>query len=92
MSDYIKREDALKIVRYETEFDDDYNRCTYGIEGLPSADVEEEEVEVVHCKDCKWGWLYGSEGFCHNLEVGIYSVMAEDDFCSYGERKEEEDG
>ena len=24
MSDYIKREDALKVIRYETEYGDDY--------------------------------------------------------------------
>lgn len=41
MTDYIKREDALKIINYMTENYDDYCRCTNMINNLPSADVVE---------------------------------------------------
>lgn len=46
--------------------------------------LEEEStidaVEVVRCKDCK----YWNNGDCYRLELS-----RPDDFCSYGERKEE---
>ena len=41
MTDYIKREDALKIINDMTENEDDYRRCTNMINELPSADVRE---------------------------------------------------
>lgn len=47
------------------------------IEFAPTADV----VEVVRCKDCK----HWNKGDCYRLEMSM-----EDDFCSYGERKEVE--
>ena len=46
-----------------------------------------DAVPVVRCKDCKhWeGFAGGSEkGFCVDGDC----IMYEDDFCSYGERKE----
>ena len=59
------------------------------IEGL--ADI----VQVVRCKDCKhcrtasWG-----EKYCSRKQVdGVYSELSnlsDDDFCSYGERKDAE--
>lgn len=56
------------------------------IEKLPEADVE----EVVRCKDCKWFNLYEDEeykGDCAEL-VGLESCVYEDDFCSYGEKRQ----
>ena len=47
-------------------------------------------VEVVRCKDCKHFDAYEGEehkGDCGEL-VGLESCVYEDDFCSYGERKE----
>lgn len=43
---------------------------------MPTIDA----VEVVRCKDCK----YWNNGDCYRLELS-----RPDDFCSYGERKEE---
>lgn len=48
------------------------------IMGIPAADV----VEVVRCKDCKW----------HDSVDGPMrqcDITDDDDFCSYGERKED---
>ena len=56
------------------------------IDRMPTADV----VEVVRCKDCKHFDAYEGEehkGDCGEL-VGLESCVYEDDFCSYGERKE----
>lgn len=58
---------------------------------LPAADV----VEVVRCRDCK----HYDDGICqlHSEEPDQYGGgfnmdMLENDFCSYGERKEKNDG
>lgn len=56
--------------------------------------VFERFVDVVRCKDCKHWDCYGGEdshkGDCLELE-GLDCCMYEDDFCSYGERKKEDD-
>ena len=49
------------------------------IAGIPTADV----VEVVRCKDCEF--FSPKTDICRCHDTPIY----EDDFCSYGERKEE---
>lgn len=57
----------------------------FDIADMPTADV----VEVVRCKDCKHysadGWGYGN---CYRGSVE-YLRMADNGFCSYGERREE---
>ena len=51
-------------------------------------------VEVVRCKDCKYGNNHcDNQGFCTYCQIGIqdYPVRKQqDDFCSYGERREGE--
>ena len=49
---------------------------------LPTVDA----VEVVRCRDCK---RYSQSGLC-NLYINISLEMKPNDFCSYGERREEE--
>ena len=91
MSDYIKREDAIERLSYHAYFyqnDREFggeemlykDSALNEISELPSADV----VEVVRCKDCRH-WQDGGfssycicDGFTHS-----------DDYCSYGERKDE---
>lgn len=56
------------------------------IKQVPAADV----VEIVRCKNCKHFCPYEGEehkGDCAEL-VGLESCVYEDDFCSYGERKD----
>lgn len=67
------------------------------VEDQPTADV----VEVVRCKDCKYfmeyaneGKVEGADGDCfirmsYSLDHQFYAVKC-DDFCGYGERKENE--
>lgn len=50
------------------------------IEATPTADV----VEVVRCKDCKW--YVATKRKCKLDEI----LIAENDYCSYGERSEDE--
>ncbi len=62
-------------------------------ETIPAADV----VEVVRCKDCKYGDFYCGSILCGNAHAPWYNdefdaTMELDDFCSYGERKEGAEG
>ena len=93
MTDFIRREDIIKWIddslelcgsRYSTEqanmmelFRTVINDC------LPFADV----VEVVRCKECR-SYNRPRLGFC---EMHL-ARMHGDDFCSYGEKMEEDDG
>lgn len=61
-----------------------------------------KRVEVVRCKDCKhWdketGWCTEHSSFidergvfCHPWESANWKMFEDNDFCSYGERKENE--
>lgn len=55
------------------------------LESIPPADV----VPVVLCRDCKqYGgrpWENNETGICARTDSGV----GEDDFCSYGEKREE---
>lgn len=93
MTDYIKRTDAVKIAeKYGLANGSVLGRHTgladciaRDISGLPAADV----AEVVRCKDCEHlvNTTINANGFliCDISDKEI----APDDFCSYGERREE---
>ena len=56
------------------------------IEALPAADV----VPVVRCKDCKYAYI---NSFAVSSGEALCTLsgkpMQQDDFCSYGERRED---
>lgn len=93
MTDYIKRTDAVKIAeKYGLANGSVLGRHTgladciaRDISELPAADV----AEVVRCKDCEHlvNTTINANGFliCDISDMEI----APDDFCSYGERREE---
>ena len=92
MARYISIDDAIKIVTKAMEFGD-YNKLIAVSNALyeaPAADV----VEVVRCKDCKHYHRYTDRhnnepshwGKCTDISMDFDSM--ENDFCSYGERKE----
>lgn len=74
--EYIKREAALmKLMQ-----DGCSAKNLQSISDMPSADV----VPVVPCKDCKH-YRNHPDGLCY-----LHAVCVEpDDFCSYGEQREE---
>ena len=94
MSDYIKREDALRAFNgsCSTVDADDIlrhlHKSIYVIKNLPPADA----VEVVRCNECIHNVgirdnteFYDNDIVCDYWESdGLYST----DFCSYGERAE----
>lgn len=100
MIDYIMRLDALidVCIGCDEEFPNEPcepNDCKIkrALSGIPTADV----VEVVRCKDCKYyviHTLFGhTQGWCERLcdehDKSLAHGTEVNDYCSYGERKEE---
>ena len=90
MADYIRRDDALFALRKAERGGSmtaltRLERAYAEIREMPAADV----AEVVRCKDCEYlvNTTINANGFliCDISDMEI----AQDDFCSYGERMEE---
>lgn len=81
MSEYIKREDAMGLVDISTDTDADKQYFVEQVKALPS-------VKVVRCKDCKYRKkvLNCSYGEC----MYSASMVTDNDFCSNGEVKTNE--
>ena len=62
-----------------------YFDVVFDVEEMPTVDA----VEVVRCRECvgRSFWEEDHNGVPMCLLSGLY-VISEDDFCSYGERKE----
>jgi hypothetical protein len=96
MADYVNKEmflSSMGLVGDETKYgnrDAEHSNRSYGTwmgyEIMDSIDdsVEEDVVKVVQCKDCKF-WD-DDFNWCDRKCVR----MQENDFCSYGERKDNE--
>ncbi len=88
-SDYIKREDAKYVVQNELDAFDHVpwallKKINKDIDEIPTTDV----VEVVRCKDCKWFTAVNEAcGKC-TYRTRAFLYNENDDYCSYGERKE----
>lgn len=89
MAEYIDREALRKVLENwrDAHADvDDEQGCglledvIWEVDAQPAADV----VPVVRCKDCKYN--VGTKK-CLNPD-SFFAVPKDDDFCSYGERKE----
>ena len=69
------------------------NHDIYGFENCGNFMPAKDVIEVVRCKNCKHFCPYEGEehkGDCAEL-VGLESCVYEDDFCSYGERKDDDE-
>ena len=60
------------------------NQYCWQARQFPTADV----TEVVRCKDCKYLMFSDMYGECSQAHMRI---VRPDDFCNYGERKDEND-
>lgn len=89
MAEYIEREALRKVLESwrDAHADvDDEQGCglledvIWEVDAQPAADV----APVVRCKDCKYN--RGSKK-CLNPD-SFFAVPKDDDFCSYGERKD----
>lgn len=101
MSEYINRELAvqeLEVLRQEYEMHDDCDelvarRCRNAVSALPAADV----APVVRCRECKFYREFRTKRYnqlmCLCYRMGKHDMeypVKPDDFCSYGQRKEDE--
>lgn len=85
MAEYIKREAVIDLItrRYENP-----EICTQEINSIPAADV----VPVVRCKNCEHSTEtagYDGRGLFCAIWGREWQRVRPDDFCSYGERKDE---
>ena len=77
--EYIER--WTLIEKLEGLYDHATQDCITAVEEAPAADV----VAVVRCKTC----VHYQNGACNHFGYYTYAPdVDEDDFCSYGERKE----
>lgn len=87
MAEYIDRFaliDAMQAYQYDAGKDGFAIMALIGIQ--PTADV----APVVLCRDCKY-WQDNNDGYPHEeCRWGHGETPNEDDFCSYGERKNDE--
>lgn len=108
MADYIRRDDALFVLRKAERGGSmtaltRLERAYAEIREMPTADV----VPVVRCKDCEYAERYERTDrtagyYCgHPKNTFAYGerwdrvfkpIKEADDFCSYGARKENENG
>lgn len=72
---------------------DNYVSSTWG-DAITAQDIDTaptvDAVEVVRCKDCKWfkkGAPFRHK--CKKIDGGMFFIQP-DDFCSYGERRNNE--
>ena len=89
MDDLISRQAAIDALDKEYRYGADIDRCGLStaldeIEDIPAADV----APVVRCRDCKH-WDNGNHSFECPWDYRRHGSSDEDDFCSYGERREE---
>ena len=86
MAEYIERE-ALKYINYTDVIEQDgvvyvpLRDVLRGAEKIPAEDV----AKVVRCKDCR----YNDGGRKCLYPDSIIAVPDDDDFCSYGKKREE---
>lgn len=82
MSEYVSREDAVKAIRERC------SPCGEAIEAIRDAPTV-DAVVVTRCKDCA-RYRLGLNGVPENWCGRTGFVQRDDDFCSYGEPKEDE--
>lgn len=81
MAEYIERESLLKEVESRIMWSLPYIAICEAIQIAPTADV----VEVVRCKDCTE--FHFAEGCAPSYCVMTGCEVGGEDFCSYGERR-----
>lgn len=58
-------------------------------DSVPNAATVCDMVEVVRCKDCRFNTFVQPNGTIHCHVSGVARFYKPNDFCSYGERKEQ---
>ena len=90
--EYIDKEELLGSLERKIKADNERGMAVVDSDFIALVDdatLIEDVVEVVRCKDCK---KRGRSGCIVNLKMSFgehHSLTKLNDFCSYGERKEE---
>lgn len=80
----------MSLINYEDVVDivfDNYNEDLEDILDLLSA---LPKTDIVRCKDCKFGVYEKGRGIYHTRCEILEFLFQDDDYCSYGERREEQ--
>lgn len=90
MSKYISLDDLqtypFRIDHYDKDHGNEH--FIYGCESVIEYAENLPTIDIVRCKDCKrWNRGYFQEYMCHS-DV----ITGPNDYCSYGEKKEESNG
>jgi len=89
MSDLIRRYNVLIALHESGLCYDNWLEVRNEINAIPSA----ESVEIVRCKDCihaEHRKQMPNQAYCKRDKLSTFCVAHDDDdFCKYGERKEE---
>lgn len=80
------KEDVLDLPNCPNEFSDTYDKAR--ILDLVDEQPTVDAVQVVRCKDCRW---FENDGYHTNCQIMRFCVE-DDDYCSRGERRGEQDG
>lgn len=102
MPEYIDRQKLLKALSYEGACRSKNSESPDLLRGLVIAIlVAKKEVEtadavpVIRCRDCKFAHCRTASVYpvveCMRPDVSYGAVRGLDDYCSYGERKEDDD-
>ena len=69
----------------QKEYHKEHGKRLLLIDVAPTIDA----VEVVRCKDCKFGVYEKGRGIYHIICEILEFLFQDDDYCSYGERRQE---
>ena len=80
--------DAEWLLRFFEPYHDGYHTPL----GVLRACVDDApSIDIVRCKECKYGDVLDHyESGCCGCKNGLLGYITADDFCSYGERKDDE--
>ena len=92
MTEYVDKKELLRNLERKIKEDNERRMAVVDrdfIDLVNDATVIEDVVEVVRCIDCVYWDGRGYDGRCEAPENGLIRDYTNyDDFCSYGERKE----
>lgn len=75
----------IRIDHYDEEHGN--RHFVLGIESVMEYIEEAPSIDIVFCKECRWGKSYSDKQLeCDALGLG--GLKSPNDFCSYGERRE----
>ena len=67
--------------------ENDYDELVAFADKIAEMIVDAPSIEIVRCKECKWSKANGTYQWCGRLDST--ARITADDFCSYGEVRDE---